>query len=173
MSLAAAFGLITLAIWLVLILGRGMFWRPHLPAAAPEPSQWRSVVAVVPARDEAEVIERSIGSLLRQDYPGEFSVILVDDHSSDDTTKLARRLDDRGRLCIVAAPPVPHGWTGKLWAMNSGVAHVGNAELILFTDADIAHHPANLRELAARLEGENRDLVSLMVCLHCDSFAER
>ena len=46
-------------------------------------------------------------------------------------------------------------------------------ELYLFTDADIAHHRSNLTELVARLETERRDLVSLMVKLHCESFAEK
>jgi hopene-associated glycosyltransferase HpnB len=173
MTVAAVLGAASLAIWLGLLLGRGMFWLPRLPAPPPDPARWPNVVAVVPARDEAEVIERSIGSLLGQNYPGRFSVILVDDHSDDGTAAIARRLDNGGRLTIVAAPPLPHGWTGKLWAMNSGVAQSGNAELILFTDADIAHHATNLRELVARLEDERRDLVSLMVRLHCDSVAER
>jgi hopene-associated glycosyltransferase HpnB len=173
MTIAAAIGLASLAIWLALLFGRGMFWWPRLPAASPDPARWPRVVAVVPARDEAEIIERSIGSLLRQDYPGEFSVILVDDHSGDGTADIAGRLDRRGRLRIVAAPPLPHGWTGKLWAMQSGVQHLGDAELVLFTDADIAHHSANVCELVARLQAENRDLVSLMVRLHCDSLAER
>jgi hopene-associated glycosyltransferase HpnB len=57
--------------------------------------------------------------------------------------------------------------------MNRGVQEAGNAELILFTDADIRHHATNLREMVARLERENRDLVSLMVKLHCESIGER
>ncbi len=172
MTVAAAMGLLTLAICLVLLFGRGLFWWPCLPVPVGEPTRWPSVVVIVPAHDEAAVIERAIGSLLRQDYPGDFSIVLVDDHSSDGTSAIARRLDTDGRLRIVDAPPLPHGWTGKLSAMNRGVAEAGAAELILFTDADIVHHPTNLRELIARLEAEKRDLVSLMVRLHCDSIAE-
>ncbi|MGH6980952.1 MAG: glycosyltransferase, partial [Stellaceae bacterium] len=157
----------------VLILARGMFWLPRLPPPMPVPARWPSVVAVVPARDEAGVIGRSIGSLLAQDYPGVFSVVLVDDHSADGTAEIACRQGGPERLKIVAAPPLPHGWTGKLSAMNRGVEDAGTAELILFTDADIAHHATNLRELVSRLEYERRDLVSLMVRLHCDSIAER
>lgn len=173
MSVSVAIGAVSLAIWLALLFARGLFWWPRLPGRAPEPARWPSVVAVVPARDEAEIIERSIGSLLRQDYPGEFSVVLVDDHSGDGTADIARRLPGADRLRIVAAPPLPHGWTGKLSAINRGVQEIGDAEVILFTDADIAHHPTNLREVVARLEAERRDLVSLMVKLHCNSLAER
>jgi hopene-associated glycosyltransferase HpnB len=130
----------------------------------------------VPARNEAAVIGAAIASLLAQDYPGEFRVVLVDDHSHDGTAEVARAAaegqDDR--LTIVAARPLPSGWTGKLWALSEGVRQIASPpDLYLFTDADIAHHPTNLSELVTRLEGEGRDLVSLMVKLRCESFAER
>ena len=173
MSVAAAIGLLALLIWIVLLVGRGLFWWPRLPEASPPPARWPPVVAIVPARDEAEVIERSVGSLLRQDYAGDFAIVLVDDHSSDGTADIARRLPGAGRLRIVAAPPLPRGWTGKLSAMNRGLAEAGDAELVLFTDADVVHSPADLRALVARLDDKKRDLVSLMVKLHCDSIAER
>ena len=60
--------------------------------APPDPAHWPEVVAVIPARDEADVIARSIGSLLAQDYPGSFRVLLVDDSSSDGTAAIARGL---------------------------------------------------------------------------------
>jgi len=173
-SAAVILGIVALAVWLGLILARGRFFVPRLPTTAPARAHWPAIVAVVPARDEAAAIARAVGSLLAQDYPGDFSIVLVDDHSGDGTAEIARGLAGAdAKLRIVAAPPLPHGWTGKLWAMNRGVEEAGEAALILFTDADIAHHPANLRQLAARLEHERRDLVSLMVRLHCDSLAER
>ncbi len=82
----------SLAAWLYLLVGRGGFWlaseRDEGPS--PAPARWPRVVAVVPARDEADVIARSIGSLLQQNYAGEFRVILVDDESGDDTGRVAR-----------------------------------------------------------------------------------
>src|SRR5262250_2687218 len=85
-----------LSAWLYLLLARGGFWlarerdnRGPEPAAPPA---WPAVTAVVPARNEADVIARSIGSLLAQDYPGPFKVILVDDASSDGTADAARAL---------------------------------------------------------------------------------
>lgn len=173
MTIATALGLLALAAGLVLLLMRGTFWWPRVPPAIREPARWPSVCAIVPARDEAALIEQSMASLLRQDYAGAFSVVLVDDHSSDGTAEIADRLDGNGHFRIVRAPPLPLGWTGKLSAMNRGVQEAGNAELILFTDADIWHHPTNLREMVARLERENRDLISLMVRLHCESISER
>lgn len=171
----------SLAIWLYLLLGRGFFWLARLPTPLRSPARWPRVVAVVPARNEAAVVGEAVSSLLSQDYPGHFSIVLVDDHSDDGTADAAReaatRLGKVEHLTVLDARPLPPGWTGKLWALADGVRQVeerGNPpELFLFTDADIAHHPSNLAELVARLDGEGRDLVSLMVLLRCQSPAER
>lgn len=176
MTAGRFFALLGLLIWSYLLLGRGLFWWPRLPKPAPAPKAWPRIVAVVPARDEAATIGAAVTSLLRQEYSGEFSVVLVDDHSSDGTGRIAHEaataLGMADRLRVVAAPPLPAGWSGKLWAMEEGVRMAGAPDAYLFTDADIAHHPRNLSELAARLE-TGYDLVSLMVRLHCRSLAER
>lgn len=169
-------GLLTVAIWLGITLGRGGFWlareRDTLPLT--EPAHWPSVVAVVPARDEAEVIAQSIGSLVTQDYPGDFRIILVDDGSSDNTANIARAAATRpGRLTILPGAPLARGWTGKLWAVSQGIAAAGDAEYVLLTDADIAHDADTLRSLVARATGDRRVLVSLMARLRCVSLAER
>src|SRR5229473_382006 len=126
---------LSLAIWLYLLLFRGFFWVARLPVPVAPPARWPSVVAVVPARNEAAVVGEAVSS------------------------------------------PLAAGWTGKLWALSEGVRQVEERcdppELLLFTDADIGHHRSNLAELVARLEGERRDLVSLMVRLRCESWAER
>jgi hopene-associated glycosyltransferase HpnB len=164
-----------LAIWLVLLFGRGFFWLARErddreePAA---PNTWPSVVAVVPARDEADVIARSIASLLAQDYPGSFRVILVDDQSSDDTASVARALGDK-RLEIISGVAHPRGWTGKLFAVSQGVERANTSDYLWLTDADISHTPDNLRRLVARAEANRFVLTSLMAKLRCDSFAER
>jgi len=171
-----ALAALTLAIWAFLLSGRGLFWRVRIAPPSPPPQRWPSIVAIVPARNEAATIRDAIASLLAQDYRGQFSVVLVDDNSSDGTAELARAAA-RGpeeRLTIVAARPLPQGWTGKLWALSEGVRQVASRpELYCFTDGDIVHHATNLAELVARLEAEQRDLVSLMVKLNCESVAER
>jgi hypothetical protein len=83
---------LSLAIWIYLLIAHGGFWqaRDTDEAAIVAPAFWPAVTAIVPARDEAEVIGRSIGSLLAQDYPGALRIILVDDGSSDGTASIAR-----------------------------------------------------------------------------------
>jgi len=173
------FGFVPLAVWIYLLLFRGGFWllRERDTATVQEPAVWPSVVAVVPARNEADVIRQSIGSLLAQDYPGSFRIVLVDDQSSDGTGGLARALDSE-RLTVLSGTPRPAGWTGKLWAMKQGCDHASaNAfdsapEFLWFTDADIAHSPDNLRNLVARAQDGGKALVSLMARLSCKSYAE-
>jgi hopene-associated glycosyltransferase HpnB len=172
---------LSLAIWLYLLLAHGSFWR-EMPGAPPAPPpRWPDIVAVVPARDEAESIAGAVGSLLQQRYPGRMAVVVVDDHSSDGTGTIARdaaqALGAADRLTVIGARDLPAGWTGKLWAVQEGLRHLttshASAELVLLTDADIAHDPDNLAELVARMEARALDLASLMVLLRCQSFAER
>ena len=175
MTAAVLFGFLPLAIWLYLLLARRGFWllRERDTAAAAEPAGWPIVVAVVPARNEADVIQRSIASLLAQDYPGDFRVVLVDDQSDDGTGDLARALN-HDRLTVLPGGARPPGWTGKLWAMRQGVDHAALSapEFVWFTDADITHTPDNLRNLVARAEEGHRVLVSLMARLSCRTAAE-
>jgi hopene-associated glycosyltransferase HpnB len=190
-SAALVLATAALAAWLYLLLLRGFFWVPkELPPPlrgrvdrmrSTEGGKYPSVAIIVPARDEAETIGAVVGSLLAQDYRGDFRIVLVDDHSTDGTARIALEAAEKAgaceRLTVIAAAPLPPGWTGKLWALNAGMATLeasGAApDLLLFTDADIAHAPDNLSSLVAALEDGRRDLVSLMVKLRCETWAER
>jgi cellulose synthase/poly-beta-1,6-N-acetylglucosamine synthase-like glycosyltransferase len=75
---------IPLAIWLYLAFLRGNFWRLEEDSSNPKPlEKWPHVVAIIPARNEAATIARAVTSLLAQEYPGEFEIVVVDDHSDD------------------------------------------------------------------------------------------
>jgi hopene-associated glycosyltransferase HpnB len=185
----AAVSLIPLAIWAYLLFGRGWFWlcreRDDSAAAANkvrnEADVWPSVVAIIPARDEADMIAHSVGSLLSQDYSGPFSVVVVDDQSTDGTASIASLAASGARaaerLKIVTGNGPPPGWTGKLSAMRQGLAEVEASaqapEFVLFTDADIAYAPHVLTRLVAIARAKNSVLTSLMVKLRCESAAER
>ncbi|MEU6232825.1 glycosyltransferase [Kitasatospora sp. NPDC047058] len=168
---------LSLLVWLWLACCHGLFWRTdvRLPVRRP-PTRWPQVVVVVPARDEAEVLPVSLPSLLAQKYPGRARVVLVDDHSSDGTGALAAALatPDGLELTVTTPPPLPPGWTGKLWALRHGVELAGpDAEYLLLTDADIAHGPDSLAELVAAAESNRLDLVSQMARLRVETGWER
>jgi hopene-associated glycosyltransferase HpnB len=171
---------ISLAIWLYLLLGRGNFWKVSEDDIAPQPREnWPQVVAVVPARNEAENIARAIASLVNQDYPGEFEIIVVDDQSEDGTAALARQAaEDSGatrRVTVRSVSTLPPGWTGKLWALNAGISSTAkkSPKYFWFTDADIVHASDTLQRLVFRAERDSLDLTSLMVLLQAKTFPER
>ena len=173
------FGAVPLLIWLYLLLGRNFFWlareRDDRAESYVELETWPSVAVVVPARNEADVLDRSLASLLQQNYPGRFCIILVDDQSGDRTADVARSFGRTERLRIVDGTPRPVGWMGKTWAMSQGVANAGlemKPDYLWFTDADIAHAPDNLRRLVFRAESKRLVLVSLMAKLSCKTVVE-
>jgi glycosyltransferase involved in cell wall biosynthesis len=90
-----------------------------------------SVTAVVPARNEADVVRRSVASLAAQQYPGVFQLVLVDDDSRDGTAAIA--LPGSAPVDVVTARPLPAGWTGKMWAVAEGVRGV-ESDYLLLTD---------------------------------------
>jgi len=176
-SLVAA---VALVIWIYLVAGRGGFWcAGERDGGGPSPLAWPDVIAVIPARDEAVGVGRTVASLLGQDYPGSFSIILVDDESADGTADVARRAGAAAnrvdRLTVIPGAALPDGWTGKLWAMKQGVerANLGEPEFLLLTDADIVYPPDTLHRLVSQSLSEGLALSSLMVKLRCESLAER
>jgi hopene-associated glycosyltransferase HpnB len=174
---------LALAIWFYLAIGRGGFWRctERDDGAPPPPGAWPRIAVVIPARDEADVIGQCLGSLLSQDYPGPWSVVLVDDNSGDGTASIARHTatscGSSDRLTIVSGAALPHGWTGKLWALSQGVAAAQSldrdVEYFLLSDADIVYAPEMLRWLVSHTIFRGALLASFMVKLRCDSKSER
>ena len=177
MSVAAIAAIVALLAWLWLAVLRGGFWRSdqRLPADTGDMDRWPAVVAVIPARNEAATIARTVASLSGQDYAGSLAVVVVDDESGDGTAAAARSAD--ARIAVIRGAPLRHGWVGKVWAQSQGIAYADvafpDAEWLLLTDADIVHAPDAVRRLVAHGVNRNCDLVSLMVRLRCRSFWER
>jgi hopene-associated glycosyltransferase HpnB len=156
---------------------------------------WPAVVAVVPARNEADSLPGTLPGLLAQDYPGDFGVVLVDDGSDDGTGAIAAELGEKAArdggapLTVVPGQRRPDGWAGKVWAMSQGLAAAfgarvtsgsgsgdavtGPAKYVLFTDADIGWAPTALRDLVRGAEDDDRVLVSQMALLRAETAWER
>ncbi len=179
-------GAASLTAWIYLLLCNGRFWQGDQRLRAQTPAddalaKWPAVVAVVPARNEADVVERALNSLLAQDYPGELQIVLVDDCSDDGTGDIARRLAREhpagSRLAVVETETVPEGWVGKMWAVQTGIqlaeARWPESPYLHLTDADVEHGPGNLRAMVYKAEAEGLGLVSLMVMLHCETRWEK
>ena len=172
---------ISLAVWVYLVFARGWFWlgRERDGAAIVPPAAWPGVAIVVPARNEAENIAQSVTSLLAQNYPA-FTLVLVDDDSTDGTADIARRtaaaLGKQDRLIVVSGSPLPPRWTGKLWAVKQGIADAEEKfapKYLMLTDADIVHAPDTLGWLVAHAEEGQRVLTSLTARWRCENLPER
>src|SRR5450830_205753 len=122
-------------------------YSPSLPTHA----ALELVSVIVPARDEARNMEPCLRSILSTTWPG-IEVIVVNDHSADDTGDIARRMAaGDSRVSVIDNPDLPEGWFGKQWACHNG-ASVARGTFLLFTDADTRHGP----ELLARSMNASR-----------------
>jgi chlorobactene glucosyltransferase len=145
-----AFGLVT-----VIINSLTVRRFDQYPAAKNFPR----VSVLIPARNEERNIEVCVTSLLAQDYP-DFEVIVLDDHSTDNTPRILNRLARTGnRLQVRDGAPLPNGWLGKHWACHQ-LYQAATGDLLLFVDADTRHAPDMLRASVSALIAENADLVT-------------
>jgi hopene-associated glycosyltransferase HpnB len=163
------------------LLGRGGFWRIHAATAPISVSDPARVAVIIPARNEADVVGRTVTSLLRQAGNHSVHIFLVDDGSTDSTAQAARdaaaAAGGAERLTIIEGRPLPPGWSGKLWAMQQGIdlarGMAPAPDFFLFTDADIEHAPGSLATLVSIAAAGPYDLASFMVKLHCETLPEK
>jgi hopene-associated glycosyltransferase HpnB len=177
--LATSIATLTAVTWSYLTLDRGAFWRTKSaqPDARDNAAISGGVVAVVPARNEAELVGPVVTSLLNQGVA--ISVVLVDDESTDGTAEVARRASEKAgkadALIVIQSQPLPAGWTGKLWSMHQGIerARALNPTWLMLTDADVLHGAETVANLGLVASHGPYDLVSFMVKLHCESLPEK
>jgi hopene-associated glycosyltransferase HpnB len=176
---AASVATLTAVTWSYLALARGSFWRIKnaKPDASDKAGFSGAVVAVIPARNEAELIGPVVTSLLSQCVA--MPVLLVDDASSDGTGDVARRASEKAgktdALIVIQSKPLPAGWTGKLWSMHQGIerARALNPAWLLLADADVVQGAETVANLGLIASEGHYDLVSFMVKLHCESLPEK
>ncbi len=131
---------------------------------------------IVPARDEAANIGRCLHSLLAQNYPADrLNVIVVDDHSTDDTAAIVRTIAaGHPQLSLLSSPPLPPRWTGKSHACWIGArAAAPESEWLCFIDADVWGEPALISSAMRAALARKLDLLSLAPRQELRSFAER
>ncbi len=149
----------------VLLVNLGSF--PVLRPASPR--RKARVSLLVPARDEAHNLPRTLPKLLAQ--PAE-EILLLDDHSSDGTAEMARRIAGAdGRLRVLVGQGLPQGWKGKNWACYQ-LAQAASGQVLIFTDADVSWEPGALEAVLAGLE-RTPGLLSVYPRQQVGSLAER
>jgi len=160
--------------WLGVLLAPWRPWstRERLEAipGEPDPDGFGDTTVLIPARNEAAGIGRTLRSLMAQ-APG-LRVILVDDRSDDGTARAARAAAGSLSLEILPGRPAPEGWSGKLWALHQGLERVQTRRILLL-DADIEMAPGTLLALHHKMTREDLHLVSLMAALSMDGFWAR
>lgn len=101
------------------------------------------ISVLVPARNEEDIIEKCLASLLKSDYP-HFEIIVLDDNSKDRTFAIVEELSrTHENLRIIKGKKLPPGWNGKNWACHQ-LSLVAKGEWFLFTDADTCHSPHSI-----------------------------
>ncbi|MFN9660709.1 MAG: glycosyltransferase family 2 protein [Cyanobacteriota bacterium] len=121
---------------------------PLLPPGSPRHPRKLSVL--IPARNEAATLPHLLADLARQRRPAD-EVIVIDDHSSDDTAAIARHAAGSLPIRVIQPPPLPADWCGKTWALHHGV-QASSGDLLLFLDADTEPGPEFVERLLARHE---------------------
>ncbi len=151
----------------------------HFPRLTPVPvttdmqsCRYPPVSILIPARNEAHNIGRTVQALLAQGYP-EFELLLLDDHSTDTTVQMAAATaqgDPRFRL--IAGATLPVGWSGKNWACHQ-LAQQARYDTLLFTDADVAWQPNALPALIAMQQSTQTGLLTVWPTQITQTWAER
>lgn len=168
---------LAIVIWLILraISQRGLL--PRLAAAAPLRGDAAThLTVIIPARDEAANIGRCVHSLLAQNYPANrLNVLVIDDHSADDTAAIVRAIAARHpQVSLLSSPPLPPRWTGKSHACWIGARSAAReSEWLCFLDADVWGEPSLLSSAVHAAAAQNLDLLSLAPRQELGSFAER
>ena len=162
--------LVILIAWLMALIRTivNLTLIPKLRAGAPLAKE-PLVSVIIPARDEAHIIERTVRAFLAQTY-AKLEVIVVNDRSTDGTGDIVRAIHD-DRLTVINGVEPHAGWMGKPWALHQG-SRAARGELLLFVDADLIYAPPALAAAVAYLQAHALALLSLFPHLEMHGFGE-
>ena len=144
---------------------------PHLKRSD-TPTDLPFVSILIPARNEAPVIEKTVRHVLNQTYPN-FEVIVLDDNSEDGTGTLAQKAASGDmRLQVIHGTPLPDGWMGKSWACHN-LSQAAQGEILVFTDADVMWQPQALTAIISHFQKTNADLLTIWSQQIMETLSER
>src|SRR5256885_8645973 len=158
-------------LWLLLSPAHRATFTDCLDSSTESPASQTAlppVCVILAARNEAEMLPRTIPTICTQEYP-QLRVIVVDDQSDDDTPRVLEQLQrEHANLMTILGTERPSGWVGKCWAIQQGVEHLKTLHfphstpnpLFLFTDADIVFHPRAVSQAVSHLFDRDLDMLS-------------
>ena len=160
-----------LAIWSGILL---LPWRPwstreYFNADPVRRLDLSDVTVLIPARNEAQVIPRTLEALQQQGDG--LNVIVIDDNSTD-ATRSAAQQSDMKNLKIINGEALAPGWSGKLWALEQGRRSASTGHLVLL-DADIMLQPGTISGLLEKMQRDGLQMVSLMAWLRMVTLWEK
>jgi chlorobactene glucosyltransferase len=166
--------LVTCALLMMLTIASGNYRAfPRLAAVQPAPSPRPAVSVLIPARNEAANIASTVCNLLAQSYAGDYEVLVLDDHSSDGTARLARiAAGNDARFLLLRSEPLPPGWLGKNWACHQ-LAQQAHGGILIFTDADVIWKPGAVDATVSALLNMSGDLLTVWPTQITLTWAER
>lgn len=162
------FALLGMLLWWIIIL---LPWKPTStkefleldPNLISKPIS--DITVLIPARNEGATIEKTLRALSAQG--ANLPIILIDDQSEDNTSVKAKNFP----VTIISGTALPAGWSGKLWALEQGLAHV-KTSYVLLLDADIELDKGMIATLLHKVEQERLSFVSLMAEPNMSTFIE-
>lgn len=158
-----------LSVMLLMLLSNLVFF----PRLQRHPSLKQPFVSIlIPARNEAAIIGKTISALQAQDYPN-YEIMVWDDQSEDDTALIVKALGEHdARVTLVSGDTPQAGWAGKNWACHNLAQHA-QGDLLVFTDADVQWQPKALSSLIPHQQKTNADLLTIWPTQQTETWAER
>ncbi len=119
------------------------------------------VSVIVPACNEQENIEKSVSSLIDQEYEN-LEIIVINDRSTDHTAQVLHQLKERfPRIVVHEIVELPEGWMGKSHALFRG-ATLARGKYLVFTDADVILEKTTIARAVAYMNLKSLDHLTLV-----------
>lgn len=149
-----------------LLLGIAIFNFATIRRPKSEIKSGRSVLVLLPVRNEIENIERVLSELDLQIGIADYKVLVINDNSDDGTAEKAQQFASH-RISVINAPSPAAGWIGKVSALQYGYHSIFPAlsdavmpDVVISIDADVHFERDALVRAVATLEDANLDFLS-------------